>query len=447
MKIKALAKINLSLDVVGRRDDGYHEMNMLMVPLLDLYDEIDIDFAEEDLFTCNAALSWDESNLVYKAVSLFRQHYNVFQCFRIHLKKHIPPQAGLGGGSSDAAAILQALYEMCGVRADRREKIAMGKSLGADVPFCLFSRCAHVTGIGEVIDFIDLPDKYKAVLIKPEIGVPTGEAFRLLDSMEYHHPDIEGIIDSFINEKTPALGNSLEDSAMQLAPVIGTIKQQCRDMGFELVLMSGSGSTVYVLVDKDRDVSELKQKMTEAGHQVFESSLGWRTLPELETARLRLRHVTMEDAQAIFDGYASNPEVTRFLSFEPHADVEVTKERVQLWLQQYHDPDCYRYVIENKEDGSLMGMVDVVGYHEGLPAIGYVLGREYWNHGYMTEACSALVRQLNRDGYDNVVIEAQRENLASNRVILKQGFKLQETYAKTMKNRSVAINSYRQYLK
>lgn len=113
-------------------------------------------------------------------------------------------------------------------------------------------------------------------------------------------------------------------------------------------------------------------------------------MKELETERLLLRHIRRDDAQRIFDCWASDPEVTRYLTWQPHASVAVTEAIVARWLADYDKPDTYRYGIELRETGELIGMIDVVGYHHGNPVIGYCSGRAYWGNGYMTEALKAL---------------------------------------------------------
>ncbi len=143
---------------------------------------------------------------------------------------------------------------------------------------------------------------------------------------------------------------------------------------------------------------------------------------ELETERLRLRRVCAEDAQAIFDNWASDDEVTKYITWNTHKSIEDTKRILDIWLKEYDNEPCYRYGIERREDGVLMGMIDVVGFRHGNPVIGYCSGRAYWNNGYMTEALCAVVEELFADGYETIVIEAIRENIGSNRVIEKAGF-------------------------
>ena len=143
---------------------------------------------------------------------------------------------------------------------------------------------------------------------------------------------------------------------------------------------------------------------------------------ELTTERLRLRHILETDAQCIFDCWASKPEVTRYLTWPTHESVEQTKQILGVWIKAYEEPNCMRWGIELKATGELVGMIDVVEYICGKPVIGYCSGPEYWGNGYMTESLRAVVQELFAAGYDEILIEAVRENAASNRVIEKAGF-------------------------
>ncbi len=168
-------------------------------------------------------------------------------------------------------------------------------------------------------------------------------------------------------------------------------------------------------------------------------------MKELETERLLLRRIRREDAQRIYDCWASDPEVTRYLTWQPHASVAVTEAIVARWLADYDKPDTYRYGIELRETGELIGMIDVVGYHHGNPVIGYCSGRAYWGNGYMTEALKALCAALFEAGYSMIRIEAVRENIGSNRVIQKAGFRFANSREQPMsesKPEIVTINSY-----
>ena len=163
-----------------------------------------------------------------------------------------------------------------------------------------------------------------------------------------------------------------------------------------------------------------------------------------ETERLLLRELSESDLDDIFD-WACDPEVTRFLTWNPHRSKEVTHMILDLWLKEYQNEDCYRYGIELKQSGKLIGMIDVVEYHHGNPVIGYASNRDYWNNGYMTEALNAFKNML-LEKYDTLVIEARKENIGSNRVIQKNGFRYVYTEKRNQKGEEIEVNGYR-YLK
>lgn len=170
---------------------------------------------------------------------------------------------------------------------------------------------------------------------------------------------------------------------------------------------------------------------------------------EIKTKRLLLRKLRKDDAESIFRNWASDSEVAKYVTWNAHKDINETKAILDIWLAEYNNDNCYRYGIENKADGELIGMIDVVGYHHGNPVIGYCSCRRYWGNGYMTEALGAVMKELAEDGYRTFVIEAAKDNVASNRVIEKNGFKLvgkREDRLSEMKPQVVTINSYRYYV-
>ena len=167
---------------------------------------------------------------------------------------------------------------------------------------------------------------------------------------------------------------------------------------------------------------------------------------ELETERLRLRYLTPDDTQKIYDNWATDPEVTKYMMWLPHESIEETKRVMGNWLEAYGKEDTYRYGIELKESGELIGMIDVVRYENGIPVIGYCSGRRWWGNGYMTEALKAVTAELLENGYSNMKIEAVRENIGSNRVIQKAGYEFtgsRETPLSQVKPEIVTISTYR----
>lgn len=268
MKERAYAKINLCLDVVGKREDGYHDLKMIMVPI-NFYDVLEMEFAEETTLELNRDyLPINDKNTIIKAIHIMQERYNIEEEFRCRLEKHIPTRAGLAGGSADAAAAIRMINRMCNLHLTKDEMITTGKEVGADVPFCILNRPAFVEGIGEKITTFSCNPDFYLLLIKPRKGVSTAEAFHIVDEQEGIHPDCkamqkaleyndyEGIIVS--------LGNSMENAAMTLVPEIRKAKQDLLELGFDGVLMSGSGSTVFGITRDvellDNSIDVLKKK-------------------------------------------------------------------------------------------------------------------------------------------------------------------------------------------
>lgn len=267
MEVKAHAKINLCLNVVGKREDGYHELEMIMVPLT-LHDVIQIELAQEDQYTCSdPSLKVDEHNTVVKAVRLLRETFAFKERFHIHIEKHIPAQAGLAGGSADGAAVLRGIVEALHLPINLADLAMLGKKIGADVPFCVYQTCSVVKGIGEIVEPFAFDCPYHIVLVKPNMGISTPVAFSQLDFQACDHPDCEKVKQCLVSNTwdlvPELLKNSLEYSAFTMVPMIKTMKQELRDMGCFVSLMSGSGSTVFALT-KDKtladDIVEIYQK-------------------------------------------------------------------------------------------------------------------------------------------------------------------------------------------
>lgn len=168
----------------------------------------------------------------------------------------------------------------------------------------------------------------------------------------------------------------------------------------------------------------------------------------IETERLKLRMITRDDVTDIYNNWANDSEVTKYLTWSAHQDISVTHAIMDYWLEEYKKENCYRYGVERKTDGELMGMIDVVGYHHGNPVIGYCMGKKYWNCGYMTEALKAVTEELISEGYKEIVVEAVNENIGSNRVIIKNGYEFvtsRDEILSELKPQIMTINSYRYY--
>lgn len=270
MIIKAHAKINLGLNVIERYPNGYHSLDMIMIPL-ELHDTIEIQLSEENEVTfTNSQLLVDENNTVVKAMVLMQEEFKLEEKFKIVVNKQIPMQAGLAGGSADAAAVLKGINSLVHCGATLEELAILGKRIGADVPFCVIQECARVKGIGEQIKVIPQTLESYVVLVKPLLGVSTKEAFELLDFDTLLHPSMEEV-ENALREKEEErlyhlLGNSLEQSAFKLVPEIKEMKEHLINEGFDVALMSGSGSTVFGLTKQLEKAKKIEEFYTNKGY-------------------------------------------------------------------------------------------------------------------------------------------------------------------------------------
>ena len=268
MKERAYAKINLSIDVIGKLENGYHDLDMVMVPI-DFYDVVDIEISDEMSFSSNIKfLKMDSKNTIIKVIEIMRENFNFKENFKIELTKHIPTQAGLAGGSSDAAATIKILNKILNLNINESELMNIAAKIGADVPFCLNNKPSIVKGIGEKIENIEIDLDFYIFLAKPKKGVSTKIAFENLDFSNLYHPNIskvkkdleDGDYESLCND----IGNSLESSAFKIVKSIEVLKTEMKDFGFDGVLMSGSGSTVFGITRNlelmDKAANEFRNK-------------------------------------------------------------------------------------------------------------------------------------------------------------------------------------------
>ena len=270
MKDRAYAKINLSLDVFNVREDGYHDISSIMLPI-DFYDELNIHRAHEDSFSCNRRfIRWGPHNSIYKMIEVMRERYGIKDHFAISLNKCVPIQAGLGGGTADAAGTLRILQDMYHLEMSKEEIIDVCLKVGADVPFNYFNVPAVVSGIGDVIDPIDLKKTYYILIVKPSAGVSTKEAYNTLNMGTCAHPDIEEL-KKILEEGRDfkgLLGNSLEEPALRLNPQIREIEDLLKSYEKGEVLMSGSGSAVFCISENNEDIRALYQKIKQGPYYV-----------------------------------------------------------------------------------------------------------------------------------------------------------------------------------
>ncbi|MDT8715615.1 4-(cytidine 5'-diphospho)-2-C-methyl-D-erythritol kinase [Clostridium sp. 19966] len=253
MDIKAYAKINISLDVVGKRDDGYHLLEMIM-QRIDLYDEINLNRKDSGIsIKCNVPyVPLDRRNLAYKAAELFMDAYDIKDGVEINIYKNIPVAAGLAGGSSNAAAVMLGLKDLYNVEASIDDIRKLGLKIGADVPYCVGGETALCKGIGEVLTHLKPFKNHIVVLVKPPFGVSTKEVYSSLDvSKIYKHPDTQAIIKAIEKDDLTAVSylmkNVLENVTLKKHRVLKEIKNDMMELGAAGAMMSGSGPTVFGL--------------------------------------------------------------------------------------------------------------------------------------------------------------------------------------------------------
>ncbi|APA01100.1 MULTISPECIES: 4-(cytidine 5'-diphospho)-2-C-methyl-D-erythritol kinase [Bacillus] len=272
---KAPAKINLSLDVTSKRPDGYHEVEMIMTTI-DLADRIELTELPENVIRVashNRFVPDDQRNLAYQAAKLLKERFQVKKGVSIMITKVIPVAAGLAGGSSDAAATLRGLNRLWDLKLSVEELAELGAEIGSDVSFCVYGGTALATGRGEKIRHISAPPHCWVVLAKPTIGVSTAEVYRRLNLQQVRHPDVQAMIDA-IEEKSfqkvcGQLGNVLESVTLSLHPEVAMIKSQMKRFGADAVLMSGSGPTVFGLVQYESKVQRIYNGLRGFCDQVY----------------------------------------------------------------------------------------------------------------------------------------------------------------------------------
>ena len=276
MKIKAYAKINISLDIVGKREsDGYHLLKMIMQNI-DLYDEISIEKQKEGItISCNKNyVPTDSRNLAYKAASLFKETYNIEDGVHIDIVKNIPVSAGLAGGSTDAAAVLKLMNKIFEVNVSDEELMNIGLKLGADIPYCINGGTALCEGIGEKITTLP-PFKDKIlVLVKPSFGVSTKEVYKSfnLDRVKVH-PKTESLIEAMEQDNLYYVANNmknlLENVTLRKHNILIKIKEDMNRYGAVGSMMSGSGPSVFAFFDDMLKAQKCYEKMKENYREVF----------------------------------------------------------------------------------------------------------------------------------------------------------------------------------
>ena len=283
LTLEACAKINLSLDVAGTRPDGYHLLTTVMqsISLSDrVYIELDRQGNGLMLLADDTTIPTDERNTAYKAARRFLDATGIDAGVRIFLEKSIPVEAGLAGGSSDAAAVLHGLNELCGKPLSHDKLMEIATSIGADVPFCLIGGTVLCTGIGEILTPLEAFARVPMILVKPDFGISTPWAFQRYDEHpEGPHPNHSHLFSAMqrrdLSAMQEATANVLESVSIKAHPILDSLKQQLLDLGAGMALMSGSGPTIFGLfreaAHRDRAYATLETRLPD-GYRIFSAT-------------------------------------------------------------------------------------------------------------------------------------------------------------------------------
>lgn len=289
MRLRAFAKINLGLDILRKREDGYHEVRMIM-QTIQMYDVLEMKKVKKPGISLSVNYPYipsDERNLVYKAAKLLMDEFQVKEGVDIRLEKFIPVAAGMAGGSSDAAAAMVGINHLFKLGLSEKDLMDRAVNIGADVPYCIMRGTALAEGIGEKLTRIaQVPDCY-VLIVKPGIGVSTKTAYESLQLDKIQsHPDIDGMIRDIENGNllamTDKMGNVFESGIIGKYPVIGEIKDLMEANGALKAMMSGSGPTVFGIFDD-------REKMEAAAAVLRQSNLA-KTVFATEVTKVRERH-------------------------------------------------------------------------------------------------------------------------------------------------------------
>lgn len=261
--VKAPAKINLILDVLQKRPDGYHEVEMIMTTV-DLADRIGLETRKDgqiQIISTDRYVPGDYRNLAYQAAKLLKDTYGIKEGVSITLEKKIPVSAGLAGGSSDAAATLRGLNDLWNLNLTQDQLAKHGAKIGSDVSFCVYGGTAFATGRGELIQELPSPPNCWIVLAKPAVGVSTADVYGGLKVNEVIHPKTQDMIRAIYEKDYElmcrSMGNALEAVTLELHPEVLMIKEQMMKFGADAVLMSGSGPTVFGVVQHKSRVNRI----------------------------------------------------------------------------------------------------------------------------------------------------------------------------------------------
>ena len=282
MIIKAFAKINLAIDVKKKDENGYHDIDMVTLPIT-LHDVLEMEqlISRHGIFITSddPSLICDEGNLAFKALKAMEDNFSFSKGYRIQIYKRIPMNAGLGGGSADAAGIIRAICKLYNMDAHDPKIIKVARSIGSDVPFCLLNKPARVLGTGENIIPLDSKLDYHVIIVKPHKGLSTKDVYEKYNTIpeeEREHPDISALIEAIkIGDEQKMfenMKNGLYKPASLLCPVISGILNDFMKMGFPLYSMTGSGNACFALSKDLEQIEKAKNYFTSLNYITITAS-------------------------------------------------------------------------------------------------------------------------------------------------------------------------------
>jgi len=268
LHIRSFAKINISLNITKKREDGFHEIDSVMLPIT-LHDSLVVtrsnNMVDNYVTVDDFSIGSFSYNLATFSIEKLQSIYRFNDKFRILIHKVIPIQAGLGGGSSNAACTLKAVNQLLKLGASDEELLEVGKSLGCDIPFFINCKPARVQGVGEIVNPINVKNNYYVLIVKPEAGCSTKEIYKISDSMDLKVCNIQNVIKALEEGDDELLANSisnaLEEPAMQVVPDIRNIIAELRENGLKMVQVTGSGSAVFALSTDKKELKRVLKKL------------------------------------------------------------------------------------------------------------------------------------------------------------------------------------------